>query len=515
MRFAVRSLGARALLVAAFAVVAAACGGSTAASQPASAGKAASASQAASAGGASVPAAGQPANSHATLVVDMPNAPATLDPGLQYDTDSYSVYRNIFDTLLHRDPSTLKVVPWVADSWKQVNPTTWTFAIHPNIKFQDGSPLTAQDVAFSLDRILDPSFHSPQFANFSVVKSASASGSTVTITTKDPSATLLSYLTTLSIVPEKIVKAKGPRAFNLNPIGSGPYKLKSWTQGSGAVLTANPNYWKGKPPFATVSFRAVPNDASRVADLQSGKADVATTLTPDDAANLKSSGSLQVLSTPTERVSYLAFNVTGPAPTKSLALREGLAYGIDYGSIVKNLLHGYGHPVKEVLTPLSFGYDKNIAGFTYDPAKAKQLIAQSGQRGATLEFATSPAYNQTLIQAMQGDLTKLGLTVKIVSTDQATYLKKVQSPGRNWGSIRFGRWSCSCLDADGTIYPLFHSGSVWSSYTNPQLDKLLNGARTTTDSAQRIKDYGQAFQILQRDVPGVGLFQEDAIYGAS
>lgn len=457
----------------------------------------------------------QGGGTHPQLTVDLPNGPATLDPGMQYDTDSYTVYRNIFDTLLHRDPSTLKVVPWVADSWKAVDPTTWTFQIHKGIKFQDGSDLTGDDVAFSLNRILDRANNSPQYPNFSVVKGATASGSTVTITTKAPSPTLLSFLTTLAIVPAKYVQAKGNREFNLHPIGSGPYELKNWAAHSTVDLTANASYWKGKPPFDAVTFRAVPNVASRVADLQSGKSDIATGLTPDNADTLKASSSLQLLSTPTERVAYLAYNVLGPAPTRSLELREAVSYAINYDSIIKNLLHGYGKPVKEVLTPLSVGYDNNVPGFTYDPQKAKQLLAQAGYNGDPLEFDTSPSYSQSLVQAVQGDLTKVGINVKIVSTDQATYLKKVQSPTHEWGSIRFGRWSCSCLDADGTIYPLFRTGSIWSSYSNPQYDKLVDDARNTIDSGQRTSDYTKAFDILQKDAPAVGMYQDYAIYGAT
>jgi peptide/nickel transport system substrate-binding protein len=105
--------------------------------------------------------------------------------------------------------------------------------------------------------------------------------------------------------------------------------------------------------------------------------------------------------------------------------------------------------------------------------------------------------------------------VKIESTDQATYLEKVQSPSHDWGSIRFGQWSCSCLDADGVAYPLFHTGTIWSSYSNPAFDQLVDKARETLNSTTRLSLYDQAYGILAQDVPGIGLFQIDAIYGAS
>ncbi|MHB1681353.1 MAG: ABC transporter substrate-binding protein [Bacilli bacterium] len=459
---------------------------------------------------------GKTAQTGHTLVVDESSGPSNLDPGLQYNLESYSVYRNIFDNLLRRNPKTLKIGPWIATTWKQVNPTVWTFKIRSGVKFQNGQPLSAADVAFSLQRILDPAFHSPQNANFSAISSVSAHGEVVTIKTAKPDPTLLSELTTLSIVPEQYVKTHGNAYFNLHPIGSGPYELVSWVNGSSVTLKRNPHYWGGEPSIPKVVFRAVPNAATRIADLQSGEADIALSLTPNDAQIIKHSNGLRVLSVPTERVAYLAFNVLGNTPTKSVLVREAIAYGIDYSAIISSLEQGYAQPVKEVLTPIAFGYDKNVPGFTYHPNKAKQLLKEAGySHGVTVDFATSPSYDQTVVQTIQAELGQIGIKVNIVNTDQATYLQKVQSPSHNWGSIRMGLWSCGCLDADGTIYPLFHTGSIWSSYSNSKFDAAVTAARTTTNVAQRLSDYKTAFQILQKTVPGVGMWQADSIYGAS
>lgn len=449
------------------------------------------------------------------ITVDLPNYPATFDPGLQYDTSSYTVYRNIFDQLVRRDPTSHEVVPWVADSWSQSDATTWTFRIHDGIKFSNGEALGADDVAFSINRILDKSFNSPQFANFSTIASASASGNSLAIETKTPSPTLLSYLTTLSVVPKDYVDKVGNDGFNAKPIGSGPYVLKSATSGSSADLVANQHYWKGKPSVSKVTFRAVPNVATRVADLKSGRADLVTGLTPDTATQLAGDNKTKVLSTPTERVGYLAFNALGDTPTKNVKVRQAIAYAIDYQSIIKNLLGGYGKAVKTVLTPLSFGYPTDVAGYSYDPDKAKALLAASGVKSPELVFPSSPSYNPQLIQAIQANLEAVGFKVTISNTDQATYLKKVQNPKHDWGSVRFGRWSCSCLDADGTIYPLFHTGTIWSSFSDPTFDASVEKARATTDETTRTSEYATAFGVIQNQVPGIGLYQDYAIYGAA
>jgi peptide/nickel transport system substrate-binding protein len=311
------------------------------------------------------------------------------------------------------------------------------------------------------------------------------------------------------------VKKVGNAAFNLHPIGSGPYTFVSAIPGSQVVLQRNDSWWGPKPQIKTVTFRAVPSVASRVADLQSGKAQIADSMTPDSAGQIKGAANLQVLSAPTERVSYLAFNTIKGGATDTPAVRQAITMAIDYKSLISDLEQGYAQPVNSVLTPLSEGYPKSLPGYTYDPAKAKALVQQAGATGQTIVMATSPTYDPTIVQSIQADIQAIGLKVSIQNTDQATYLKKVQSPTHNWGSIRFGQWSCSCLDADGVAYPLFRSGTIWSSYHNTQFDSLVDQARQTLDPGTRTNLYAQAYGLLNQDLPGIGLFQIVAVYGAS
>jgi peptide/nickel transport system substrate-binding protein len=450
-----------------------------------------------------------------TLVIDTANYPSTLDPGKQYDADTYAVYRNIFDQLLRRDPRTQKLVPWLATSWRQTDATTWRFTMRPGVTFSDGSPLTAADAAFSINRILDKKFASQQFANFSMISKATVDGDDLIVHTPVPAPTLLTYLTTLSVVPEKYVQAVGEQKFAAKPIGSGPYMLASATAGSEVTLKANPRWWRPRPSVRAAVFRAVPSVASRVVDLQARKADLATTLTPDAADQIKRDPKLAVLSTATERVAYLAFNTIKGGPATDPRVRRAIAAAIDYNALIKNLQRGYARPINSLLTPLAFGYDRALPNDRYDPAMARKLIAEAGAKGKTVVMDTSPSFNPQIVQAIQANLGDVGLSVQIRSTDQPTYLKKVQDPKHNWGSLRFGRWSCSCLDADGVIYPLFHTGGIWSSYTNPAFDKLVEQARKVIDPKQRATLYDQAFQVLARDLPGLGLFQDYAIYGAN
>lgn len=457
---------------------------------------------------------GNSATSSKQLVVDLNAAPSNLDPGLQYNSATYYVFRNIFDQFLSENVKTDQVEPEVATSWKSLSPTKWEFTIRKGIKFSNGTPLTPADVVFSLRRILDPSFNSPQEPNFSEVKSVVASGQNVFITTTQPDPVLLGDLTTLSIVPKSYVQAHGNAYFNLHPVGSGPYELKKWVQGSTVTLVRNPQYWGKKPAIASVEFRAVPDEATMISDLQSGVADIAYPLTPDQASTVKSASNLKLETTPTDRVAYLAFN-TDQAPTNNVLVRKAITDALNVPLMIQKLEDGYGKQVNTTLTPIGFGYDPNIPNYDYNPAKAKNLLKQAGYKGQPLVFATSPSYPQQVIQAVQQQLAMVGIPVNIVTTTQATYLKKVQSPQHNWGNIRMGGWQGTWPDASTYIYPLFYSKSIWSSFQNSAFDKAVVAAQSTLNKGQRQKDIDQALQIIHQEVPAMGLYQEYDLYGVN
>lgn len=447
------------------------------------------------------------------LSVDLPGEPATLDPHVQWDTDSYTVYRNIFDNLVTRD-ATGKIVPQIGASWKYQSDTVIDFTIRTDVKFHDGSPLTAADVVYSVQRITDPNFKSPQLSQFnSIVKVEAIAADTVRLTTSNPYPALLAQLVKLSIVPKAHVEKIGAEAFNTAPMGSGPYKFVGWQKGVRVALEANDAYWRGKPPFKTVSFQAVPDTATRIANLKTGRSDIIRQLNPDDAVALKSETRTKVLWVATERVGYMFINALA-TPTKDVRVRRAIAHAIDRQLIIDALLAGFGKPVDVVLTPANFGFVSDVKGWPYDPARARALIAEAGAQNAELTFITSPAYDQRIVQAIQQMLGEVGLKVTISSTDQRTFLQRRQGKPADAQALSIGRWSCACQDADGVIFPLFHSGSAWAKYANPDYDREVVAARQTLDEATRLKHYRRAFEILRDDVPGIGIYQDFAIYAA-
>ena len=448
-----------------------------------------------------------------TLSVDLPGEPASLDPHVQWDTDSYHVYRNIFDNLVTRNPDG-KIVPQIAKAWRYENDTTLVLDIRTDVRFHDGTPLTVDDVAWSVQRIIDPAFKSPQLSQFnSIVKAEAVGTDKVRLTTSSPYPALLAQLVKLSIVPRAYVQKVGNEKFNVEPMGSGPYRFVSWQKGVRVTLAANESYWRGRPPFKTVTFQMVPDTATRIANLKTGRADIIRQLNPDDAASLKGESRLQILSGPTERTGYLFINALA-GPTKDVRVRRAIAHAINRQLLIDALLGGYGRPVTILLTPANFGYIEGMKGYPFDPTRARQLLKEAGAEGAEISFYTSPAYDQRLVQAIQQMLQEVGLKVAISQTDQPTFLKRRQGKPEEAGSISLGRWSCACQDADGVIFPLFHSQSLWAKYANPAFDDAVTRARQTLKDDERLKHYREAFAILEQDVPGIGLYQDFAIYAA-
>lgn len=449
------------------------------------------------------------------LVVDLVNEPSSLDPQVQWNPDSYYVYRNIFDNLVTRDDKG-EIVPQVATAWKQVSDTEIEFELRGDITFHDGSKLTADDVVYSVKRITDPKFASPQLGQFDkIVNAVALSPTKVKLVTAGPYPALLAQLVKLSIVPKAVVEAVGKDAFNLKPVGSGPYKFESWQRGVNVQLTRNDAYWGTKAPFPTVTFRAVPDAATRLANLQAGSSDLVVTLDADQAAQLKSAPNAKALIGLTERVAYVRLNTTKP-PFDNSKLRLAAAYALDKQAMIDGLLGGHDKPVPELLTPAIFGWVDGIKGPEFDLAKAKALVAEAGPAAkAEIDLATAPVFDQRIVQAIQQMLAEAGFNVKIAMSDMATYLKRAQAGPEATSLLSFGRWSCACQDADGVLFPLLHKSSGWSAYRNPKMDALLEEARTTLDKDKRLAAYKQVHEIVASDVPVVPLYQAVVIYGAA
>jgi peptide/nickel transport system substrate-binding protein len=297
-------------------------------------------------------------------------------------------------------------------------------------------------------------------------------------------------------------------------MGSGPYKFVSIQRGVKTTLARNDTYWGTKGPFATAEFHAVPDPATRVADLRSGKADLIVTINADLAAELKKDARVKVLSVLSERVAYFHLNALA-GPTADLRVRKAIAHAIDRQGIIDGLMAGYDKPATTMLSPVHVGYVEGFKGYAYDPAKAKALLKEAGITADTsFTLFTAPTFDQRIVQAIQQMLIDVGMKVTIVTSDFAGWLKRAQSSPAEFGEMSFSRWSCGCQDADGVLFPLYHSSSQWAKLRDGAIDKELEAGRSLLDPAARLTHYKRVHELAEAAVPLVPLYQVAILYGA-
>ena len=285
-------------------------------------------------------------------------------------------------------------------------------------------------------------------------------------------------------------------------------------RGVRAELAAVPDYWRGAPPFPRVEFRPVPDESTRIADVRTGRADITRISLTDDADALKSDAQVKVLWAPVERVALLALNAIF-GPTKDVRVREAIAHSIDKHLIVEALLKGYAKVVNEPMTPADFGWADDIKDYSYDPALSRKLLHDAGiAPGTKLTFPTGPTFDQRVVQALVQMLGDVGLDAQIGMVDSGTYLRLRQGRPDEAGDVSFFRWSCGCEDADGVLFPMFHSSSQWAKYNNPKVDAELEAARNTLDEKSRLAHYHSVLEMLHDDVASVPLYQDVMMFVA-
>ncbi len=474
-----------------------------------------------------LPASAQPAG---RVVIAQGVDPTTLDPHNHEETPAYNVLLNLYDTLLFRDKE-LKLIPWLAESWRVVTPTTWEFKIRRNVKFHNGEEVDAEAVKWSLERVSNPELKMRQAPNFTLIDKIEATDKyTVRITTKKPFPTLENQLALRgAIVPPKHFKEKDMATLAKNPVGSGPYKFVKWAKDEAITLEANEQWWGGAPKVKTLVFRPIPEHTTRVAALQAGEADIVTNVPPHLIKQVESDPKLYTSKAPSVRAIFVwiythkydkEHKLGGPydGPTKDKRVRQALNYAVNVDEVIKNVLEGNGIRTATVLTNKHFGFDPKLQPYKQDVAKAKQLLAEAGFPNGVDLVLNSPdgryLKDKEVAEAIAGQLTKAGIRTTVRTHEWGTYLNQMMYV-HGGGPMALIGWGNTTWDADGTLVPLFRSGKILANYHNEQFDSLLDEAATTVDPKARQALYSKALQIFLDDAPALPLYQQMDIYGVS
>lgn len=450
----------------------------------------------------------------------------TLDPALGYDSRSWTFEQHLFETLVGYDDAS-KIVPMLAERWDiSADGRRYVFHLAPNLTFSDGTPLTTGDAIGSLERVLDPKTRSQGAEHYRGLRGAAAyaDGSaphvaglsapdarTLVIELEEPDPLLLDKLALMfaAVVPAERARALGDD-FSAQPIGSGPFLLREWRRGERLVLARNPHYRVPDRPYLDGIVEQLGVNAE-LAWLQflSDEVDVAGIPPADFPSVLRDPTKTGQLVRGVSLVTYyIGFNCQMP-PLDDRRVRQAMNYAVNKDDVVA-IVNGRGVPAQGIVPPGMPGYEREVAGYPYDPVRARALLAESGHAaGFTTELWTqSGDLDIKIAQKVQHDLAAVGITMEIKQVAWSSFLEAIRQP-RTVPLFDLG-WSADFPDPSNYLDTLFHSGRTDANnhtfYANPALDRLLDEARGLPVGPTRLARYHEAERIVVDDAPVLLLY---------
>jgi peptide/nickel transport system substrate-binding protein len=464
------------------------------------------------------------------LVLGAGDSPETLDPHMSIVLPSWTVVRNVFDSLLVRDPKTFGYSPGLAESYQLVNDTTWQFKLRKGVKFHNGEEFEAEAVKFSVERVLNPEQKSPSRGqNVQIDRVEVVDRYTVNIITKAPMPMLRErfvspgYTGTISIVPPKYLREKGDQYFNTNPVGTGPFRVATWVKGDYVELEANKDYWGGAPKIKTVIIKAIPEPTTRMSALLTGNADIIESIPPDLVESLKKAQGVHVAETDVDGVpTDVEFNATKGGPLADPRVRCALSHAVDMDLVVKKMLRGLGSRRSVPLDPRAFGYNPNLPLRKYDFGLAKKLLAEAGypngQGIPELQFVYIKGGGGMLLMAdpiaeyIAQQAGKVGVKVQPIPLDSGAFSARSRDK-KAWDMRMTGWGGGGRFEVGDTLFFEYHSGAPSSGLGNKEFDEVLDKARATMDPDARKQLYWKAQEMVYSLCGSLPTFQNKVIFG--
>jgi ABC-type transport system substrate-binding protein len=459
------------------------------------------------------------------MIVTYKDDVSTLDPAIGYDWQNWSIIKSLFDGLMDYKPGTMELVPDLAESY-EIAPDglTYTFKLRPGVKFHNGRELVAEDIKYSIERVLDPATQSPGAGFFGSIASIDAPDpQTIVFKLSRPDATFLHVMAInfAHAVPKEEVEKYGAD-FGKHPVGTGAFKLADWTLGQQLVLERNPDYFKtGVPHLDKITFEVGQEPLVALLRLQRGEVDILgdgippakfleVTQSPDWQDNVVEGGQLHT--------GYVTMNVNVP-PFDKQEVRQAVNHAINKERVVK-LINNRAVPANQPLPPTMPGYAKDYQGYASDPAKAKELLQAAGLGDGfeTVLYANNTDPNPRIAQAIQQDLAAVGITAELRTLAQANVIaaggEKEGAPMIWSGGMG---WIADFPDPSNFYGPILGCGGAvpggwnWSWYCNQALDQKAVEADSMADPAkaeERLKLWHDIFVDIMADAPWAPVFNE-------
>jgi peptide/nickel transport system substrate-binding protein len=453
-----------------------------------------------------------PALRQGYLVVAIESQPLQLDPRYATDANSARIGGLIYNSLLRADEK-LRLQPELAERWHMPDERTYIFDVRRDVVFHDGRPLSATDVKFTYESILNPQTRSPKRGPLKPLHAVDLLGPyRLRFRLSAPHAPFVEQFT-LGIVP---INSAAETA-NAPPPGSGPFVLQSIDPGEKVTLKSNDMYWEGRPGINGLVFRVIPDAMVRVLEFKKRTVDfLQNDIEPDMLPWLAKNTAADIVTNQGTTFQYIGINLTHPI-LKNLKVRQAIALAIDRERLIRHLLKDLAVPASGLLSPLNWAYEDAVARWRYDPEHARRLLDAAGFHDPDgdgrrprfkLSFKTSNIdLRRRIAEALKEQLLQVGIELEIRSYEWGTF----------YGDVRKGNFHLFSLAWVGIMdpdihYQLFHSASVppdgdnRGRYQNPQLDRWLEKGRRSTDNNERKLIYSEVQKLVAADLPYIPLW---------
>lgn len=426
----------------------------------------------------------------------------TLDPAFAGDNVDIWVDSLIFEGLVRASEDGTEIQPCLADTWDiSEDGLTYTFHIRDGAKFSDGSDVTAEDAAFSIERALnDGSWNSL----ISCIKEAKAvDDSTVEIDLNNPSGSLLSCLASFicAVYPENYYSEADTDTLTREPLGSGAFYLEEWDPDEKMILKKNPYYWEEGYPLADeIDLLVVPDDNTRLMQLQAGQIDAMEGVSAQMRTQLQSTQGVKILDFPTTHVDYVSFNYTNEK-LNDKRVRQALNYATNREDINQAVFGGLGTLCPSVVWPTAEFFNPDQKSYDYDPDKAKELLKEAGAENLDLNLIISTGDASSLMEAtiLKDQWSKVGVNLEIEQMDSSA-----RRDARNnlTFEVLLNYFTSDITDTAENMemfcikdnFDCWHLG--WNGKEQEEAEKLVKEAGATNDKEIRKKDYYKAQEIM-------------------
>ena len=468
-----------------------------------------------------------------------------LDPAINNEGPTNAMKTNLYEGLIYRDIE-LRLNPGLATEWSQVSPEVWRFKLRPNVKFHDGTPLTAEDVVFSLGRYkADQSDMKSYVATVKEIKIVDPQ--TIDFVTSGPDPILPQQLPLFYIMSKvwseknnttQVVRGtSAPTYINFNANGTGPFKLVERVADNRTVVEQNPNWW-GKPEhnLTRAEFRPIANAATRVAALLSGEIDLMYPVPAQDVARINQTPGTKVLTGAELRTIFFGFDQernelldmkgSGKNPFKDKRVREAFYKAIDIQAIARVVMRGSSRPTGSMVAPGIAGFSEEVDKRpAHNPDEAKKLLADAGYPNGfpvTLDCPNDRYDNdEAICQAVVPMLSRIGIQIKLNAQTRSKHFDKIGLKENYNTSFYMLGWTPGTFDAHNMLVNIvtlkekdsgiFNSGR----YTNPKVEELTKNAETEMDLKKRHDLMVEAQKIHKDDYGHIPLHQQTLAWGVS